>query len=448
MGFHVALYIESIGSEGDGGGECLRLGLGEQAPDPGSKRTRLHAMDDLAPTMRSNGARLLIPRWDAPLIAASIAISLLGAFTSTQLMCQARTSRFFSGVLVWTILGSLTFGFCSIWSLHEVAMLAYGLDIRIGINVGLTVLSAMLAVSFTFVALSSDMLYDRYRRNHRAGKSKPKRKRKESTPRLSATDDESSEPLLQQLQQATGMGSMHTPDQERAGTSYFSKSQQRPSIAVIQDSSAGTGHMNGGSPIPEQRINSDTAQPSDTHSFRNTILAEAPTDQIIQRTDSQDLSSSDLDREGVIDSERYQDTQSYSPSSWRSSSFGMSSASAMGLGGFLSMKRYRRDPDISANPFVAFYEALLAGLNVRNVAKGFFWAIAITSMHYVGIRGLEVPQGFVSLNPYLVLLSGVICWVVCVVGCILIGEIETHLGQQLLFSAVATCGVAAMRTYN
>lgn len=80
-------------------------------------------------------------------------------------------SLHFSSVLIWTILGSLTFGFCSIWSLHFVAMLACELDLPIGINVPLTLLSAMLAVFFTFAALASDLLWDTYmsstRRHHR-----------------------------------------------------------------------------------------------------------------------------------------------------------------------------------------------------------------------------------------------------------------------------------------
>ena len=325
-------------------------------------------------------------------------------------------------------------------------MLGYELDLRIGIDVGLTVLSALLAVFFTFVALSSDLLYDRYRKDKRKGKPKSKRTRKDSTPKPSTADEESAEPLLHQLQQANGMDRVHTPDLECAGaSSYFSKPQQRPLISVIQNDSAEHGYTDGESPVTEPRINNDAAQPSLLHTFKNTILAETPTEHVMQQTDSRNPSSSEIDSDGAADSESYLATNSYAGSSRRSSSFGMSSASAMGLGGLMSMKRYRIDPDISANPFVAIYEALLAGLSIRNVVKGLFWAIAITSMHYVGIRGLKIPQGYVSFNPFLVLLSGVICWVVCVVGCILIGEIETHLGQQLLFSAVATCGVAAMR---
>jgi hypothetical protein len=69
--------------------------------------------------------RQLQPHWNHGMIAASIAISLLGAFTSTQLMCQARVSLRFSSVLVWTVLGSLTFGFCSIVRIPPITLISY-----------------------------------------------------------------------------------------------------------------------------------------------------------------------------------------------------------------------------------------------------------------------------------------------------------------------------------
>src|ERR1700760_2129684 len=106
--------------------------------------------------------RLVQPRWNKSMVVASIAISFLGAFTSAQLMCHARSALHFSSVFVWALLGSLIFGFCSIWSLHMVAMLAYEFDLPIGVNAPLTILSALLAVSFTFAAVAGDLLYIRY----------------------------------------------------------------------------------------------------------------------------------------------------------------------------------------------------------------------------------------------------------------------------------------------
>src|ERR1700744_5550325 len=128
--------------------------------------------------------RRLEVHWNSGLIAASIAVSLLGAFTSTQMMCQARTSRYLSGVLVWTILGSLTFGFCSIWSLHFIAMLACELPLLISLNVPLTVLSALLAVTFTFLALASDIMRERYFRLVRRRRSIARRQSRKDPARV------------------------------------------------------------------------------------------------------------------------------------------------------------------------------------------------------------------------------------------------------------------------
>jgi len=65
-------------------------------------------------------------------------------------------------------------------------------------------------------------------------------------------------------------------------------------------------------------------------------------------------------------------------------------------------------------------------------------------MHYVGIAGLRIPHGYYTLNPILFLASALISWIVCLVGCIFMAQMETHLPQQILFSVVASTGVAAM----
>jgi NO-binding membrane sensor protein with MHYT domain len=86
------------------------------------------------------------------MVAALLVVSLLGAFTSTQLMSRARGARTLPAVFIWTVLGCLTFGFCATWCLHFLAMLSCEFDVPISLNHLLTVLSAVLAVSFTFGA--------------------------------------------------------------------------------------------------------------------------------------------------------------------------------------------------------------------------------------------------------------------------------------------------------
>jgi signal transduction histidine kinase len=97
------------------------------------------------------------------------------------------------------------------------------------------------------------------------------------------------------------------------------------------------------------------------------------------------------------------------------------------------------------NVFVATAGHLFDGLTVRNLWRGFMWSLAITGMHYCGMISLRVPGGgYLTFNWWLVVLSGLISWIVCTVGSVLMAQIETQLGQQILFSVIAAGGVAAM----
>jgi hypothetical protein len=146
--------------------------------------------------------RKLVCHYNPGMVAAAFAVSLLGAFTSTQLMCQARGARTLSGVLIWTGLGSLVFGFCGTWCLHFLGMLSCGFDVPIGLNAPLTILSAVLAVTFTFGALSTDLIQRRWQRLRRKRVSF-RRHRSETIDRQLGSDVEirqSSEPLLDSSQ--------------------------------------------------------------------------------------------------------------------------------------------------------------------------------------------------------------------------------------------------------
>ena len=406
------------------------------------------------------------------MIAASIAISFLGAFTSTQLfvpyqylytlsvqrltllcrMCQARMSLHFSSVLIWTILGSLTFGFCSIWSLHFVAMLACELDLPIGINVSLTVLSAILAVLFTFAALASDLLWDTYMRSRRRSYRALRRERTTSSSakssRLSARDP-SSERLLDPIeeeeegeeegeeesgeehhdQDADGSPSppfsKHSSEQDRNGTFRPDTPPSTPPMSPQPILHRDPGHkllglhLNGSAGKTSTRLSIQTSEPT------------TPT-----RVESSESST------GFPGFPRYQKRPSEQSISRRSDSFMGSTHSSYGLSNIMNLAYRSTSP--AKNAFVATGEALYAGCTHRNIIKGFLWSLAITSMHYVGIAALRIPQGDFTLEVPLVILSALISWIVCLVGCVLMSRIETHLAQQFLFAVVACTGVAAM----
>ena len=126
----------------------------------------------------------------------------------------------------------------------------------------------------------------------------------------------------------------------------------------------------------------------------------------------------------------------------RSSSFIGSTHSSHGLANII--KSAHRGTAPAKDAFIATGETLYAGSTRRNTVKGFLWSLAISGMHYVGIAALRIPEGHSTLNPFLLVLSGLISWVVCLMGVILMSQIETHFAQQCLFSVIASTGVAAM----
>ena len=386
--------------------------------------------------------RQLEPQWNHGLIAASIGISLLGAFTSTQLMCHARTSAHFSGALMWTILGSLTFGFCSIWSLHEVAMLACELDLPIGLDVPLTILSSLLAVVFTFAALASDVLWDRRsRRNSISWRWRRSRTLSGNHRRADIIGEEGTEPFLRPYQLEDGEDGQCEEDPNLELPSQPS-SARKLSLEYDENVEIGTN-----SP-PKRPFSSQAALKLDRSS---SLPNGGPSSSEIQIGLSLQGARPGIDTMigGYANNDTdiansFRRTSSDQTSSPRSSSFISSSTSTLGFGNIMSIKGYQQSKSSARNPFIITGKVLYNGSTARNLTKGFLWSLAITSMHYVGILALQIPQGYFALDPLIVVLSGTISWVVCSIGCICMAQMETHLTQQLLFSTVATGGVAAM----
>jgi signal transduction histidine kinase len=403
--------------------------------------------------------RRLEPKWNHAMIAASIAISFLGAFTSTQLMCHARMSLYFSSVLTWSLAGSVIFGFCSIWSLHEVAMLAYELDLPIGVDGGLTVLSSILAVLFTFAALSYDLLWSRWQtRHHKHHKPRDPRGRSRSRTQQAINGSrkssvQSATPLLapdeedEDIEAAIASTSATTAAQTNSNTvaaeeDYFSV--RLPSVSNLLSPSQSTS---------EPATPSFATNQQELMAFAQTI-ARGSIDSVLEDQDRSTkranghgigrLSALEGDQRDDEELEEYTDshtrTSSSDLTSFRRSSTG---ASSLGLSSALGMVFQKSNPH--QNVFVATAIHLFEGLTRRNIGKGFLWSLAITGMHYCGMLSLKVPgNGYLTFNWWLVMLSGLISWIVCTVGCVLMAHMETQLSQQILFSCIAAAGVAAM----
>ena len=287
-------------------------------------------------------------------------------------------------------------------------MLACELDLPIGVDVPLTLLSAFLAVFFTFAALASDLLWNIHR-----GRRKRNRKR---TGLPKGTADNSgivmrenvASPIVEHREEEEIFASF---DEDVESPLLITDGDNEYAIhdSSDTDSTCGSIHLNGS---VSKTLNSC---PPRSHE-----LSPGHTDR------------PDLQRSG----------SSSQSMSQRSDSFMSSTNSAYGLKNIMKMANQGASP--ARNAFVSTGKALYEGCTYRNISKGFLWSIAITSMHYVGIAALRIPNGYSTLHPGLVVLSGVISWAVCVVGSILMAQIETHFAQQSLFAVVACSGVAAM----
>ena len=77
-------------------------------------------------------------------------------------------------------------------------MLAYELDLQIGINVFWTLLSSVLAVLFTFAALGSDLLWETYLREKQGSHRQPRREQttEEARSQERGITQDDSRPLL------------------------------------------------------------------------------------------------------------------------------------------------------------------------------------------------------------------------------------------------------------
>lgn len=376
--------------------------------------------------------RQIEPRWNFALIAASVAVSLIGSFTSTQLICCARSSRTFLGVLVWTILSSFVFGFCAVFCLHEIAMLACELDVPVGIHAGYTILSAMLSTIFTFTALAGGTLQELYH-DKRDGR-KAKRASRSAFAR-STTMPQSQEPLS--TTEDTNDNALVDDDWVIRKTGDYDVSHIG-TVHQFADVRSDDGLLE------EERIPLDngeaTGEVEEAHWHRRRKASLAT---FVKREMRSLLGLKARPRPNIIDSRplgSFGESRTSFSSDRTPSIVTSTSNTSMG-----HLPRARKPlPQHSGNVVIATILVVYSGLSFSNLVKGLLWSLSITSMHYCGMMGLIIPDGYIRFNPLIVLLAAFICWSVCIVAAACMSNMTDLLSQQLLFAVVAACGCSAL----
>jgi Bacterial signalling protein N terminal repeat len=281
-------------------------------------------------------------------------------------MCQAKVSLHFTSVLVWTLLASLTFGFCSIWSLHFVAMLACELDLQIGINVPLTLLSSILAVAFTFAALGSDLLWESYNRgSHRADKT-PRKKQANKGRRIRpkvVTQNSDSRPLLNHAEEDG-----EYPSQLDCADSPLLDPLSGDQLELDESSGLEAGVQL--EPTIPAHIALRRDSMLDVLAFPQTNASP----NMVSHSISQQLQPRFSDSIGSVAGS---ESSGHSQSRQSCSLLDSNSTTSYGIGGLLNMAYRTTSP--AKNAFVAAGEVLYAGFTFENITKGLCWSLAITS---------------------------------------------------------------------
>ncbi|KAH9884657.1 hypothetical protein C8Q73DRAFT_770527 [Cubamyces lactineus] len=374
--------------------------------------------------------RRLSPQWAPELVALSYLISWIGAYTSTQIMIHAKYTR--SAVLkwVWTFLASIAFGFCAIWSMHFVGMLACRLDVAIRFDIPLTILSAVVAVGFTFAALASPYAMEAI----------------ENSISIRTLSKWNEEIYASVSNLVTGRTS---DDLEAAYTPLRTSADERMSEAAeesIDDDHEGSSEEDERFAEEEQPVNfasgsgfsrlpSQHRRASFSIDGASKSPAQSATRRVVQRVLSPNAARlSTLSTPSTTST----DTSTSSESSFTRNLSGLSRETRLRI---RAQAKDRPVPDFGWRYWLkAHYKSISVFLCIRAA----IWAAAIVFMHYCGMWAMKVPSGRVSWNLWIVALSYLVAFSLCFVGCLSMVHMESHFGRQVTFSTIAAIGCCSM----
>ncbi|KAI9007347.1 hypothetical protein BC832DRAFT_610594 [Gaertneriomyces semiglobifer] len=372
----------------------------------------------------------LVPQWNWPLISVSYVVSVLGAYTTTQLMTNVSQCRNLPEKLRWIGMASMSFGGCAVWSMHFIGMLAMDLGIRVRFDIVMTVASAVIAILVAFVTFSMEVIFAKWRQHQsRKNVRRPRRKVRRTTSEI----------------QINPFGSK-------------SRSSNRKRTAILDPYPDSEYHMLGG---------------TSSEGFGASILAnkpaevcvpmpgdEFPSEQHALGTSSENESDSDVSQDDSSSEEHHAHRRD-TISSWLSSNEDQSAF----LGSSDEMGR-RSDEHTTQVIGVRFdgtdimaprSDACRAShlsivsriickfckmVNLRIVVKGLLLGLTASGMHYTGMAAMEM-DAVIVYNKLYVVCSILIGWLSGLIAFMFM-PLEINLVSQLSFSFTAAFGVASM----
>jgi NO-binding membrane sensor protein with MHYT domain len=110
----------------------------------------------------------------------------------------------------------------------------------------------------------------------------------------------------------------------------------------------------------------------------------------------------------------------------------------------LRIKAQARDKPMPKFGWKYWLKTYWSSVSVLVGVRAAIWGLAIVFMHYCGMWAMEIPEGRIVWNWGVVILSYVVAFSVCFVGCVAMVHMEVHFGRQVAFSTIASIGTCSM----
>ncbi|KAJ3041010.1 hypothetical protein HK097_002409, partial [Rhizophlyctis rosea] len=424
----------------------------------------------------------LAPSWNTTLVVTSFLVSCLGAYTTTQVMCQVSQYRTIRKKIVWLSLGATTFGGCGVWGMHFVGMLALDIGIPITYNIPITLLSAFVAIIATFCAFSAEFLCAcmKIYRSKRGRRRTVARGRIGVNPAYERVVAARRHQGVRRRTGGIGGGGgfgAERRSEDGEGPLFSRNSSMRSSIMSVDTEASLEFDLEedggGGPGDREEEVDNfvemefeDILKPedhaeADKHSDAGGSKDDEASSHHLSgdtRKDSLDiLESADGHITGIdSDTELYQDDSNTNllPSSSASSSpsrglklkVSKDTAETIvwgeGRKNPTEMRRLLGARGLQRWTVMHFLRVVWVSCDAKMGVKSFLLAFTIFGMHYTGMLAMRM-EGIIVWDVWIVFLSFIIAWVVCCVALIFMPS-QDDPPQQLLFSLVGASGVCAM----
>lgn len=137
-------------------------------------------------------------------------------------------------------------------------------------------------------------------------------------------------------------------------------------------------------------------------------------------------------------------TFSHTSTSFSSSSWSEPLHAGLSREARIRIKAQARDKPIPTFGWRYWLRTYYRSITPLVALRAAIWGVAIVFMHYCGMWAMQIPEGRIEWDWAIVILSYAVAFTVCFIGCIAMVHMEVHFWRQMIFSTIASVGTSSM----